>query len=317
MHIIERRPLDINIETTNKCPLKCVFCCNRVYQREPIVMDNTLFEGIIKQYYDIGGGCLGLSSMQSDFLADPLLIDRIRIIKKYKRKLWVYSTTPLISCKKYNDKELTYILRLFDYLQISIEGHDEESYQTMTGINGFGIMKEQLERVKRIIDDNSLKIKVDLYFRTYKKSELLKSELYSELSRMFNVSEVRNTFFSWFGTIKKDELPKGARILYMRNEAKRDNCVVPNTSLAVMADGKVVGCGCIDWLEKYIIGDCRKKTLIEIWRSPKAVAFRNAFAAGRIPSICIECGLYAPVYSMRNRKFLNYKPTDGLYYLKL
>ena len=315
-HMIEKRPLDINIETINFCPLKCVFCCNRVYHRKPVVMDNELFENIVKQYYDIGGGGLGIGSMQSDFLSDPFLLERMKIIRKYKKRLWIYSTTPLISCKKYSDKELIYILRMFDYLQISVEGHDKESYKIMAGINGFEIMKEQLGRVKRIIDEQSLNIKIDLCFRSYKPRELLKSELYRELSSIFNVYEVRNTFFSWFGTIKQNELPEGAKVICKRNERRRENCAAPNATLAVMADGKVVGCGCIDWLEKYIIGDCRKTPLLEIWRNKKAIAFRNAFSQGRIPAICMECALYTSVSCMRNKKFLKYKPMDGVYYVK-
>lgn len=315
LRMIDRRPLDINIETINKCPLKCVFCCNRIYQRDTVVMDNMLFEDIVRQYFHMGGGALGLSSMQSDFFSDPLLMDRMKVVKKYKKKLWVYSTVPLISCKKLNDKELLYVLRLFDLLQVSVQGHDEESYKAMTGVNGFDILNEQLKRIKRIIDENSLKTRVDLNFRTYKKRELLRSEFYSELSRMFRVFDVKDAFFSWFGTIKKEDVPKGARVICVRNEKKHDNCVVPNATLAVMADGKVVGCGCIDWLEKYIIGDCTKNTLIEIWRSSKARAFRNAFAIEEIPSICRECGLYTSISCMRSKRLISYRPTDGLYYV--
>lgn len=50
------RPLDINIETISYCPLKCRFCCNRLYNRKRTVMDNRMFEKIIKQYCDILGG---------------------------------------------------------------------------------------------------------------------------------------------------------------------------------------------------------------------------------------------------------------------
>ena len=57
----------------------------------------------------------------------------------------------------------------------------------------------------------------------------------------------------------------------------QENCVVPNATLAIQANGKAVGCGCIDWLEKYVIGDTNKNTLKEIWTSPKAIKFRNAF----------------------------------------
>lgn len=316
MSIIKNRPLDINIETINQCPLKCVFCCNRKYQRGAVVMDRTLFQDIVKQYYDLGGGALGLSSMQSDFFSDPDLIERMKIIKKYKKRLWVYSTTPLISCKKYNDRELAFILGLFDYLQISVEGHDRETYSRMAGVDGFNTLQEQLERIQRIIRDNSLKIRVDLHFRTYQREKLLRSKFYSQWSCVFNAYEIKDRFFSWFGTIMQEEIPRGARIIYVKNNAKRENCVVPSASLAVMADGKVLGCGCIDWLEKYVIGNCRTNTLLEVWRSPKAVKFRNAFASGKIPSICKECGLYTSVNCMRDKKYLNYKPEDGLYYLK-
>lgn len=315
LRIIKRRPLDLNIETINVCPLKCVFCCNRVYRRQPIVMDNNLFEKIVRQYYHVGGGALGLGSMQSDFFSDPHVIDRMRIIKKYKKRLFVYSTTPLISCKRFSDIELTRILCLFDLLQISVNGHDEESYKVMSGINGFRALTEQLVRIRKIIEVNKLKIRVDLHFRTCNKSELLKSKFYYEQSQIFNAYDIKNVFFSWFGTIKKKDMPKGARIIYQSNVSKKVNCAVANASLAVMADGKVVGCGCIDWLEQYVVGDVRKNSLKEIWRSPKAVDFRNAFAKQKLPSICRECGLYVSMNCMKNKKYVNYKPMDGLYYL--
>lgn len=316
LHIMKKRPLDINIETVTMCPLKCVFCCNRLYHKEYTVMDNELFENILKQYCSMGGGAISIGAMQSDFLSDPLLMDRMKIVKKYKKKLWLYSTTPLVSCKRYSDKELTYILRLFDFLQISVEGYNKESYQNMAGINGYDIFIEQLRRVKKIIDDNSLTVKIALYFRTNDKKALMRSKLYKELSRKFDIEEVRDTFFSWFGTIKKEDIPKGARLILIYNQGKKVNCVVPNASLAVQANGKVVGCGCVDWLEKYVIGDCRKDGLKEIWKSPKSVKFRNAFQKGKLPSICQECGLYTPIDAcIKDRKLLIYKPTDGLYYL--
>ena len=56
LNYIKRRPLDINIETINFCPMKCVFCCNRLYARKYTVMNNTLFEKIIREYVKCGGG---------------------------------------------------------------------------------------------------------------------------------------------------------------------------------------------------------------------------------------------------------------------
>lgn len=315
LQIIRKRPLDINIETTNICPMKCAFCCNRVYQRPLTVMDLALFEDIVRQYYQLGGGALGLSSMQSDLFSDPMLLKRIKILKKYKGKLWIYTTTPLISCKRFSDKELLYILRIFDCLQISIEGHDPESYRVMGGVDGFAILKEQLERINKIIKGNSLRIRVDLCFRTYQKKELLESEFFKEISSIFHVYNIKDTFFTWFGTVRNKDLPQGAKAIVRKNVGKKENCSIPNTSLAVMANGEVVGCGCIDWLGKYIVGDCKENTLQEIWRSHRAVRFRKAFQIGRLPSICRECDAYVSMQSMKSKKLLRYQPTDGLYYL--
>ena len=55
-NIIKLRPLDINIETINVCPLQCIFCCNRIYKRKYTIMENTLFENIVRQYFQLEGG---------------------------------------------------------------------------------------------------------------------------------------------------------------------------------------------------------------------------------------------------------------------
>lgn len=316
LNIINRRPLDINIETISMCPMKCVFCCNRLYKRDYVVMDNQLFRKIIFQYCSIwGGGTIGIGSMQSDFFSDPLLLERIKIIRQYKKKLWVHSTTPLISCKRYNDEELLRILECFDYLVISALGYDKVSYQEMAGIDGFHIFDEQLERLKRIIVNNNLKIKIDIAFRTSNKQALRRSTFYRKVSNMFSVSDIKDSFFSWFGSIKKEDLPHGAKLLLKDNKGIRENCVVPNATLAIQADGKVVGCGCIDWLEKYVIGDVYENTLIEIWKSSKTKKFRNAFCRGKIPTICRECGLYVSIHNcLEKKRLLGYKSKDGLYY---
>lgn len=254
--------------------------------------------------------------MQSDFFSDPRLLQRMRILHRYRNKFWVHSTTPLITCKKYSDKELLVILKEFSYLEISVEGYDEESYALMGGVNGFQILKEQLYRVHRLINDNKLKIKVELSFRTCNVRALKGSSFYREARSMFAIKEIRNEFFSWFGTIKEEELPYGAHLKRVNNLRKVKDCIVPSATLAIQPSGKVVGCGCIDWLEKYIIGDCNKNTLKEIWKSKRAHDFRFAFSKGKLPTICRECGLYVCKEDvLKNIKYLGYTSNKGLYYL--
>lgn len=260
------------------------------------------------------GGVLGIGSMQSDFLSDPLLLERIEIIKKYKKKLWLHSTTPLISAGRYNENEFYDIITCFNSLEISVEGYDRESYLELAGIDGFETFCKQIERLKKIIDQHSLNLDVHLSFRTFNKEKLMQSEFYSYLSDMFYVREVKDSFFSWFGSICSSDLPEGATLYLSDNRNKRIDCAIANATLAIQANGKVVGCGCIDWLEKYCIGDVNTNTLKEIWSSSDALRFRHAFQDGSIPSICEECGLYCPVTYWKKRRLLRYRPKDGLYY---
>ena len=311
------RPLDINIETISYCPLKCRFCCNRIYDREKTVMGNKMFEKIVRQYCEIwGGGTLGINSMQSEFFSDPMLLDRIRILKKYKEKLYVYADTPLIPCAKYADGELKEILEALDCMEISVEGHTEETYKAMSGVDGFGVFQRQLERVKNIIEQNHIGIKVRLLYRTYKKKELLKSPFYRYCNRKFETGDVKDQFFSWFGSIKQEDLPKGAVLVYSDDAEKTEGCVVPYATLSIESDGKVVGCGCVDWLKKYVVGDANVQDLDEIWRSRRAKAFRNALANGKRPSICNGCGLYTSARNAFSRgSLLAYNSHQGIYYM--
>ncbi|AQR97003.1 SPASM domain-containing protein [Clostridium saccharoperbutylacetonicum] len=313
--IINERPVDINIETINKCPLKCSFCCNRKIYREKQVMSDKLFEKICKDYYEIGGGSIGISSMQSDVLSDPLLPKRIDCLNVFKDKFYIYTTTPLISLAKYSDEEVENILNTFDYLQISVEGTNKEDYELMSGVDAYDVFVEQIYRVKNIINTNKIDIRIDLYFRTYDIEKLKIDDTFIKLKELFPVNEIRNEFFSWFGSISEEELPKGAKIIRKNNTYESDNCVVPNITLSISPDGKSVGCGCIDWESKHIIGDCNEQSLKEIWKSKKAMDFRNAFQSNNIPNICVECALYeSSKLVLSNKNLKNYKVTDGIYY---
>ena len=96
---------------------------------------------------------------------------------------------------------------------------------------------------------------------------------------------------------------------------KKEGCVAAWSTLSIEADGKAVGCGCVDWLRKYVIGDIRRQNLSEIWRCRRARAFRYALKRGKCPSICKGCGLYTSVRTaFSNKKLLWYNSHQGMYY---
>lgn len=312
-----KRPLDINVETSTICPMSCKFCCNRIYKREINVMPIETFHTVVKEYVEMmGGGTIGIGSMQSDFLSDPLLLERMKIIKEYKKSLWVHSTTPLISAARFSDDELLSIITNMDFLEVSVEGHDSESYKEMCGVDGFKILIKQLYRLRDMIFQNHIKIDIALGFRTYDRNKLINSKTYRDLTAIFREGNILDEFFSWFGSIKESDLPKGAKLKTQHNTDKETDCVVPYATLAIQTNGNVVGCGCIDWLETNVIGNINESSLLDIWLSDKAKAFRNAFSNrnGELPQICKECGLYTPITCFERTALKNYDSKDGLYY---
>ena len=314
---LSERPLDINVETSTICPMSCKFCCNRLYKREINVMSIDTFRSVVKEYVEtMGGGTIGIGSMQSDFLSDPLILERMEIIKEYKTSLWVHSTTPLIAAAKFSDDELLTIIANMDFLEVSVEGHDSESYKEMCGVDGFETLIKQLYRVKNLVVQNNIKIDIAVAFRTYDKNKLINSKSYKDLTSIFREGNTLDEFFSWFGSIKESDLPKGAKLKTQNNDDKTIDCVVPYATLAIQTNGNVVGCGCIDWLESNVIGNINESSLLDIWLSDKARAFRNAFSNrnGKLPQICKECGLYTPITCFKRAALRDYESKDGLYY---
>ena len=324
--IVEKRPLDINIECTNFCPMQCVFCPNHKAGRAKTVMDMDLFSKICRDFYALGGGAVGLSAMQSDLFSDNLLPQRLKELSKYRDLFWVHSTTNLVGAASLDDAELELFLRTFSYLEISIGGLSREEYQTMFGVNGFDLVMKQLRRVARMVEEKDIPISLDLSIRTNSIWSLglariariafpVRSALLKELKKNYRIHNVINQFFSWGGLITQEDLPKGARLKIVDNSAKRMDCAIPWATLSVNTDGRVIGCGCIDWEARHVIGDMRQQGIAEVWQGEPGRNFRTCFTRGDIKDICLDCSLYAP----RDRLFANpglvgYEVTDGLYY---
>ena len=317
--IAHERPLDINIETTSYCALSCTFCPNKTNRRAKSTMDMDSFVKICDDYYRLGGGAVALSSMQSDLFADNMLMQRVRHLRKFKDRFWIYTTTNLVGAKKLSDTEMTEFLETFDFIEISFGGPEREDYRKMFGVDALDSVVKQIWRMSDIIKSGNLKVRANIVVRTHDADKFLKSPLYESLPKQGNIrfASAIDTFFSWGGLVTQEHLPQGARLVEPVNTARTD-CTVPWASLSINVDGSVVGCGCVDWNAQHIIGNVLIDSIADVWKSEKAKAFRTAFSNGPLPDICRTCALYHPIDSPVNQGFgrkelRDYKPTDGLY----
>lgn len=317
LSIAERRPLDINVETTSFCALSCAFCPNKTNRRKKALMDMEAFIRICDEYDELGGGAIGLSSMQSDVFADDLLMERLRSLEKYRDRFWVHTTTNLVGARKLSDREMAAFLEGFDYVEVSIGGPDKDAYREMFGVDALDSVVEQLSRMSRMLKSSKIETRVAVGVRTNDRKKFLESDLYENLSNdsALEFSSVMDEFFSWGGLVSQDQLPGGATLLEPLNDDQRTDCVVPWASLSINVDGSVVGCGCVDWNAQHVVGNVFSHSIAEVWNSEEARKFRTAFSANAIPDLCRKCSLYTPIDAGFGRKALrSYRPTDGLYY---
>ncbi len=313
--ILIKRPLDINIETTNYCPMECVFCPNHKRKRPKKNMDMSLFNKVCKNFYEIGGGAVGICSMQSDIFSDVLLMDRLREISKYKNVFQLYTTTNLVGASRLNDDDLKFFLQQFDYLEISLGGLTREDYRIMFGVDAFDTVMKQLFRIKEMAKYYEINIMFDLSIRTHDKNKILKNDLLAKLKQAYAILNIKDSFFYWGGLIAQSDLPDGARLETVDNSLIRKDCIIPWSTLSVNVNGSVVGCGCVDWEARHIIGDMNSHRIEDIWDGNLAKKFRTAFSENNISELCRYCSLYTQMDKTLSRHILHkYKPSDGLYY---
>jgi radical SAM protein with 4Fe4S-binding SPASM domain len=315
MTVANKRPIEINIETTNKCLSKCIFCPNSKLPKTKELMEMSLFKKICNDYYNLGGGQIGISSMQSDIFTDELLFERLDVLKNYKDKFILHTSTMLSGASRLSDSELTQVLESFDRIDISIGGLTESDYKEMFGINSFKKVLEQLIRIEKLINQRSIRTKLTLNFRTNNPDNIRKNELLGYLKKTYIIGEISNNFFSWGGIITQNDLPKGAIISPVNNQSEKIDCVVPWSSFCINANGSVIGCGCVDWQAQHVVGNLKDQSIMEIWKGDKAVDFRTAISNDKIPDLCKECSLYCNVENAFSRVgLINYRPSDGAYY---
>ena len=314
LDIVQNRPLDINIEIVEYCPLKCRFCVNRKKNRTYHSMSMDLFGKICEEYSEMGGGGIGLSSMQSDVFSDNQLMNRLRYLNKYKDIFYVYTTTSLISASKYGDREINEILDVFDLMEVSVLGTNPDDYRMMSGIDGYDLLYSTLYRFKNLIDRWNKRTTIVLCFRTTNLHKLKKDMVFQKLANDFGISYSIDTYFDWYGGISQEDLPNGAKLRNPDHSKDSSDCALAYKSLTIKTDGQAVGCGCVDWDGVFVIGDARIQTLREIWNSDDARKFRYGFSGGKIPDICKHCGMYydcKKIYGQK--KYVKYMPEMGVY----
>jgi Radical SAM superfamily/Iron-sulfur cluster-binding domain len=296
-HKGEYRPLTITIETVNICNNDCIICPYSAQTRRKQTMTMPLFEKIIRDYAEIGGGQIGLTPMVGEIFLDKLLLQRLQMLTEHPSIREISAITNASMVNLYGDIELAAILTNFARLNVSIYGLDAEEFTLMTRKASYEQFYEGLCRILAILGPD----KVLLCGRQLKaRSESEVESWLEQLARDSGINGSRlkfsgtRTFANWGHFDTNIPLPLSAKWLPARvNHAQ---CALPLISAQILSDGTTSFCGCanFDGISELNIGNIAETSLREMMRSDRVTNLWNWPKCG-VPEFCKTCTFHMPI----------------------
>jgi len=291
-------PEKLYIECTNLCNARCGFCYYKTAAKtmKPLTMSMSNFHKVLQDYINMGGQCLSLTPTIGDPLMDELFNERIMAVDVSAiRKIEFY--TNLINCDDEVIETLENIKNTQIGIYVSIAGFDAESYAKYMGVNQFGKVKRNLQRLSEI---NNPCLNVTVILRDYILSDYHKGQFVSYLDGLgFNYNTQRE-FDTWGGLVEKDiKLLSELQKMKQSSINRIGPCAVTYSKPVVTVDMKLKLCECGDVLRETVVGDLNQNTLKGLWEGENARKFRESmFDYDKWPKTCKKCTSYVSIFEL-------------------
>tara|TARA_Y100000034_G_scaffold131395_1_gene192026 strand:- start:692 stop:1573 length:882 start_codon:yes stop_codon:yes gene_type:complete len=263
------------IETTNRCNLKCPGCFREYMNREEGDLNIDLLEKMIKR-----GDFDNTAFTEFQFVGEPLLysyLDKAIDMLKSEDILVGMSTNGLLIHKHIDT------LKKLDFLTVSVDSLKEIEYQKIrTG--KLSILLNNLNLLFEEVKDTKIDLQVVDYGFNKKQFGVLKDFV-----------DVKG----WDAVVRRvDDCEIVLRKPELSRYIKKEMCLNPFLSVSVLWNGDVVSCCfCSDnegIYENNVYGNLYKNTLKEIWKGKKVRQMRERQQAGVFTELCKRCYMKSP-----------------------
>jgi radical SAM protein with 4Fe4S-binding SPASM domain len=267
-----RLPDIVQIESTNICNAKCVFCPRDEMHRRQGVMDMDLFKKIVDECATLGITHVRVHNYGEPFL-DRQLVEKVRYAKaRGIKEVGMISNGSLIT------EELArgMIDAGLDAINISVDAAG----------------KEVFERTRLNLDYDTVIGNVRTLARLRKESGRTHPKLILSFVRQNNSADEQAFIREWSQVADKihiTDLHNWAGTLNAKSDVNYP-CYRLWLTFTVLWDGRVSLC-CADFDGRHILGDLRTSTIKEVWNSPAYRAVRRQHLESGGPEICRSCDL--------------------------
>lgn len=267
-----RVPEIVQIESTNICNAKCVFCPRDDMERRQGIMDMALFRKIADECAALGIGHVRMHNYGEPFI-DRQLVEKVRYAKSVGiREVGMISNGSLIT----EEVARAMIEAGLDAINISVDASGKEVFeQTRVGLQYDKVMGgiDRIIRIRSELGRRRPKLILSFVRQHNSTEEQAFIDRWRTIADKVHVTDLHN----WAGTLNSD-----ADVNYP--------CYRPWLTFTALWDGRVSLC-CADFDGREILGDLRVSTIEDIWNAPAYRRVRRAHLESGGPDICRACDL--------------------------
>lgn len=269
-------PRLVSIETTNRCNATCSFCPNNALQRDRAVMDDALFEKIVRDCTEFPLPAIE-PFLQGEPFVDPRLFDRLELIRRLlpKTKLRLYSNGAALTPEKASRLHEFGV----DHLYISLNTTDPDRYREVVGLSYERTLRN-LRHLAGLSGPRRVARAITVRMTVTPETTPADRQAFRALCRELGVRPLFARIFNYKGDIPS-ELP-----------------VPPYpcehiTRLDVLVDGRTTLC-CMDQDGEYGWGSVVERSVLEVFQGAAAERVRRLHRTGRRDECepCDRCNLF-------------------------
>ena len=265
-------PEIVQIESTNICNAKCVFCPRDDMHRRQGIMSVELFKKIADECAELGITHVRMHNYGEAFI-DKRLVEKVRYAKQRGiQEVGVISNGSLIS----DEVARGMIDAGLDAINISVDASGKDVFEsTRIGLK-YDKVIANIERLVRLrAESGKRRPKLILSFVRQNNSadEQAFIEHWRAIADKIHVTDLHN----WAGTLNTE-----SDVNYP--------CYRPWLTFTVLWDGRVSLC-CADFDGKTILGDLNTSSIREIWNAEPYRLVRRQHLESGGPDICRACDL--------------------------
>jgi radical SAM protein with 4Fe4S-binding SPASM domain len=267
-----RLPDIVQIESTNICNAKCVFCPRDEMHRRQGVMEMDLFRKIVDECASLGISHVRVHNYGEPFL-DRQLVEKVRYAKaRGIREVGMISNGSLIT----EDIARGMIEAGLDAINISVDAAGKDVFEKTRVNLDYDTVVGNIRTLVRLRNEAGRthpKLILSFVRQNNSAEEQAFITEWGQIADKIHITDLHN----WAGTLN-------------RQSDVRFPCYRLWLTFTVLWDGRVSLC-CADFDGRHILGDLRTSTIAEIWNTSAYRAIRREHLESGGPEICRSCDL--------------------------